>query len=169
MTGTVSALKFSFALMLLLIASSRFFAPVTFAGVGEVETASALADAEGALVSAYQAVLKAEEAGANVSGLLARLNEAGGFLAQARMAYRLGYFDEAASFADSSRNIGGEVQDAALELKDAAVSEGWQSTMLTMVASVVGVAVIAIGSLWTWHFLKRRYGGGGFPRSESAS
>jgi len=58
--------------------------------VDEDVVALDIAEAEEILVSAYGAVLEAEEAGANVSGLLGRLNLGGEYLAEAYAYVRLG-------------------------------------------------------------------------------
>jgi len=156
----LSILRLFFVLMLLLVTASQFFVSVTIAEVGEDEDASGLIDAEEKVILAYLAVLDAENAGANVSSLLVQLNEAGEFLARAHVEYRLGNFEEASHFADSSRNIGVGVQNAAVELKDLASREGTQHMLFTMIASVVGVASIALGSLLIWYFMKKHYSGG---------
>jgi len=143
--------------MTFLVLVPQFFVFATFAEVSEDDAASALANAEGALVSAYQAALKAEEAGADVSGLLVRLNEAGGFLAQARIAYRLGDFDEAVRLADlcseSSDGVGNEAVKLRLGVFGPRVMGFW----LTVTYSLVGVVAVVLGSFWGWHFFKRRY------------
>jgi len=157
MCGIMSGLKFSLVLLMFLVLASQFFVFETFADVSENVAASALTDAEGVVVSAYQAVLKAEEAGADVSGLLVRLNEAGGFLARARMAYSLGDFEGAASFVNSRKNIGVDVENAAVELKDLALSERVQRMWFTMIGSVLGVVLIVFGSFCGWRVFKRRY------------
>jgi len=153
----MSGVKFCLALMMFIVIAFQFSVVATFAE-GSEDVAAAFANAEETVISAYQAVLKAEEAGANVSDLLVRLNEAGELLAQARMAYNRSAFDEATHLANSSRNIGEEVQSAAVGLKDSALSEGLQRMVFTMIASVVGVAVIGLGSLWVWHLLRKRSG-----------
>jgi hypothetical protein len=153
----VSGLKFSLVLVMFLILASQFFISETFAQASKDVAASALTDAEGVVVSAYQAVLRAEEAGANVSGLLVRLNEAGGFLARARMAYDFGDFEEAAGLANSSRNIGVEVENAAVELKDSAFLERVQRMWFMMLGSIFGVVLVFFGSFWVWRVFKRRY------------
>jgi len=153
----VSVLKFSFVLMMLLVFASQFYVSVTIAQVSESEASSALTSAEGAVDSAYQAVLRAEEAGANVSGLLVRLNDAGELLAKAKVAYRLGDFDEAARFANLSGNIGGEVQNAAVELKDSAWVASVQRRWFTMTGSIISVVGVVFGSFWGWSFFRRRY------------
>jgi len=158
----MSILRFSVGLMIFLVMASQTSVYLTFADVSEPEAASALANAEEAVVSAYREALKAEEAGANVSSLLVRLNEAGQYLARAQIEYRLGDFEKTTDFANSSRSIGEEVQDAAVRLKDSALSESVRRMLFTMIVSVVGVAVIALGSLWVWHLLKKRYSSGDF-------
>jgi len=152
--------------MIFLVLTSQFFVFATFAEVSESEASLALANAEVTVVSAYQAVLKAEEAGANVSGLLDRLNEAGENLAYARMAYNHNPrdLDKTISFANSGKDIAEEVQNAAVKLRDSALSGSMRRMLYTMIASVVSVAFIALGSLWFWHLLKKRYGSGDSPK-----
>jgi len=157
MCEIMSGLKFSLVLMVFLVFASQFLISETFAEASKDVAASALTDAEGVVVSAYQVVLRAEEAGANVSGLLVRLNEAGGFLARARMAYDFGDFEEAASFANSSRNIGVEVDNAAVELKDSAFFERVQRMWFMMIGSIIGVILVFLGSFWVWRAFKHRY------------
>jgi len=133
------------------------FVSVGFAETGEDAVVSALAGAEASVVSAYQGVLEAERAGANVSVLLVRLNEAGGFLSQARMAYKAGDFDGAVDFAELGRGIGEEVAGEARVLRDLATIERVQLLWFTAAASVLAVAWIAFGSFMCWRFFKRRY------------
>jgi len=144
-------------LLFVFVFSASIFMSEALASNSEDAAAASIERAENALVSAYQAVLEAEEVGANVLGLLAELNEAGEFLARARMAYRLEDFDEAAGFADLGGDVGEEVERKAYELKNSAWSESVQRMWLTMVGSVLGVIFIALGSFWVWRFLKKRY------------
>jgi len=153
----MSALKFSCILMIFLFAISSFFLIATAKGISENEATLASNDADGTVVSAYLATLKAEEAGANVSGLLIQLDEAGGFLARAHMAYRSGNFDETIHFANLSKNIGEEVQNAADRLEILALSEGHQRLLFTMIGSIACVILTVLGSFWGWRIFKRRY------------
>jgi hypothetical protein len=113
--------------------------------------------AEGVLGSAYEVVLKAEQAGANISGLLVRLNDAGELLAEAQVVFGLGEFDDAVFLADYCSDIGGEVRDEADELHVEAHESKITSSWLTMVGSTVGVACVVFVSFWGWHVFKRRY------------
>jgi len=125
----------------------------------QVVAASAVSRAEEVLASAYEAVLEAEGAGANVSGLLARLSEAGDLLAQAHVSHRLGDFDSVARFADLCGEIGEEVKVEAHGLRDQAVLEADQRFRWTMTWSIAGVVAILCLSLLGWRAFKRRYHG----------
>jgi hypothetical protein len=153
----MSNLKSLLILVTVLALTSLIFVSITFAEPSEYQAATALIEAEQAILVGYQAVLEAEETGANVSSLLVQLNEAGQNLTMARTAYRMGDFVEATDLANLSRNTGEEVRNTATELKESALNQSMQQTLFTMTASIVGMALIALGSLWTWHFLKRRY------------
>nr|NIR87761.1 hypothetical protein [Candidatus Bathyarchaeota archaeon] len=90
-------------LLAVLLIFPAFMCPFFVLGVdasSEDDAAWAIIKAEDSVASGYDAVLEAEEAGANVSGLLARLNEAAMLLAEAEIAFRLGDFDEAVVSAD---------------------------------------------------------------------
>ena len=153
----MTVLRFLYALMTLSIFASFFFVSPILADSNQDTASVAIADAEETMISTYEAVLEAEQAGGNVSGLLAQLNEAGEFLASARMSYRNGDFDNAIYFADLSRNIGEEVENAAYELKDLASDEEMQRMLFTVLGSISGIVLVVSGSLWIWWFLKRRY------------
>ena len=144
-------------LLIVLAFSSSIFTPEILASNSEDTATTSIERAENALVSAYQAVLEVEQVGANVSGLLAKLNEAGELLANAHMAYRLEDFDNATSSANQSKDVGVEVENEAYELKNSAWHENIQRLWLTIMGSVLGVILVASGSFWVWRFLKRRY------------
>lgn len=146
---SISALIVSYTLVLQLgIVAGR--------AESSIDVAEDLVAAEASINVAHQAVIDAQNAGANVSSLLIRLNEAGEFLARARMAYRLGNLDEASQLADSSKQIGVELRDMATQLRDTALSENLQRAMFTMTAFVVSIALIVSASLITWRLLTRK-------------
>jgi len=109
------------------------------------------------MVSAHEAVLEAERAGANVSGLLARLKVAGEGLAQAHISYRLGDFDVAARSAELCSQIGEEVMVEAYELRGLALEEAVQRFRWTMIGSVLSVAIVVGASFLGWRIFKLRY------------
>lgn len=154
--------RFLFALVTIFVSATVFFVSPILANSDQDTASVAIADAEETVVLAYEAVLEAEQAGGNVTGLLAQLNEAGEFLAAARMLYRNGDFDNAIYFANLSRSIGEEVESAAYELKDSASDEGVQRMWFTILGSISGIILVVLGSLRVWWFLKRRYQDGFF-------
>lgn len=147
-------------LLVVLLILSTFVSPIFVFKAnasGEDVAASAVSRAEQALASAYEAVLEAERAGANVSGLLARLSEAGELLAQAHISYRLGDFDGAARFADLCGQIGEEVRVEAYNLRSSAMEEAVQHFRWTMIGSILSVAIIIGASFMGWRIFKLRY------------
>ena len=136
---------------------SSVFVSEAFAVDGEDVAVSAIDRAEVAVVSAYEAVSEAEQAGADVSSLLARLNDAGENLAEAHMLYGLGDFDGAVDSADLSSEIGEEVRGSAEELKIKAYGSWVRSLWIRITGSIVGVIVVIFGTFIAWRVFKRRY------------
>lgn len=118
---------------------------------------STVDSAELAMGSAYDAVLEAEEAGANVSGLLVRLNAAAEYLAAANMCLRVRDFDGAfgnASFCVEA--LDGILYDAEV-LRDRAIRERSQRSLMTISGSILCVVVVVCGCWLGWSFFKKRY------------
>ncbi len=158
----MTILRFVCALMTIFVFATFISVSPILANSNQETASLAIVDAEETVISAYEAVLEAEQAGGNVTGLLAQLNGAGEFLAAAFMSYDVamktnGDFDNAVYFADLSRSIGEEVENAAYELKDLALDEEVQRMWFTMLGSISGIILVVSGSLWVWWFLKRRY------------
>jgi hypothetical protein len=133
-----------------------FSVPWGFA-VGREEASVTVSDAEAALRSAFKAVSDAEGAGANVSGLVLRLNEAGGRLTLAEVAYRNGDYVEAYVRADACVALANGVADDAASLKGQALAvagEWWKTFTLSVVGSAV--LVVCLGLVWVW--FKGSYG-----------
>jgi hypothetical protein len=126
-------------------------------GASSEDTATlAITQAEETFVSAYEAVLDAEQAGANVSELLDQLNIAAEHLAEARMLYRLGDFDGAVSSADLSK-VGADVETEAEQLKIDA-QRNWGMNLLNRLAvPIVGVIVVILATFIAWRIFKQRY------------
>jgi len=147
-------------LLLILAVLSLFLLPVLISKVNassEGMAASAINQAEESVTSAYEAVLDAEQAGANVSGLLARLNVAGEYLANAYIWHRLGDFENAIRFADLCYDVGEEVRNEAVELKNEAYGSWVTDLVMRMTGSMIGVVIIVFLSFLVWGAFKRRY------------
>jgi len=113
--------------------------------------------AEAALTSAYDVVLEAEEAGANVSSLLNKLNIGSEYLAEAYVWYRLGDSQDANHFAALCYNLAEDVQSDAVALRDEATSSRMSESVVVMVGSAVGV-ILVVGTCFVgWRVFKRRY------------
>jgi len=121
------------------------------------QTASKLQAANNAVEQAFNAVLDAEQAGANVTDLLSQLNVAGGYLAQAENAYRTGDSSTAATKADSVLPIAQQVMTAAQSAKQTATTSGqnafWETIAFTIIGSIAFVYVL----LLVWRRVKRNY------------
>jgi len=153
----MSIVKFTLILMIFLVFPSQISVPMTLAEVGKNEATSALDYAEESLASAYQAVLKAEEAGANVSDLVSRLNAAANLLDNAEATYRLGDFDEVVHLSTLCSDVGKSVKNEAEEMYVEAYGPNVMNIWLTMTGSLVGAVAVGLGSFWSWRFFKRRY------------
>ena len=124
---------------------------------GYVEAASSLDGAEELVCQAFETVLKAEEAGANVSILMADLDEAGALLAEAEILRRNGNVDEAAGLADQAVVIANNVEREALELKNLASVNRQNVFWLSSVCSLVGVPVFLVVLFFVWRWFRRVY------------
>jgi predicted PurR-regulated permease PerM len=143
--------------LLVILALSLCLIVICPAAAQTDQTTSKLQAANTAVNQAFTAVLDAEKAGANVTGLLAQLNTAAGFLAQAENAYRTGDLSAAATQADSVLPIAQQVTSAAQSAKQAATASGknafWETIAFTIIGSVVFVYVL----LLVWRRVKRSY------------
>ena len=122
----------------------------------DVEAKEVIEVAEGEVLSCYNAVFEAEKAGANVSELLVVLNDAGGLLSKAKLAYDYGDFNSAFTYAEEciSRLEGflGQADSLRLEAEQAA----YYDFMVNFVGSGVGGLGVVVGGFVIWKFLKKR-------------
>ncbi|MEM3666775.1 MAG: hypothetical protein QW222_06820 [Candidatus Bathyarchaeia archaeon] len=106
---------------------------------------------------AFVAVCDAEKAGANVSSLVGKLNEAEKLLAEAEIAYRNGDLDGAVSKADACHAIANGVFVDALDLKNLALIDGRVRFSNTVIFSLIGVVVFVAGLISAWMLFKSFY------------
>lgn len=144
-------------LLMLLVFVVPIFVSETLAGNSEDVAVSAIDRAEATMVSAYDAVLQAEQAGADVSDLLVRLNDAGGLLSEAHIAYGLGDFDEAVSLASLCSEMGEAIKTDAEELRLETHGPWVMRLWLTLTSSLVGVAVVVFAGFFGWGYVRKRY------------
>ena len=104
---------------------------------------------------AVQEARHAEEAGADVSGLLAKLTVGGEHLAEARVWFSLGDFDSASLLAGLCYDVAEEVRFEAEELRSEVYGFQVVSVFVKVSGSVVGVVVVlALGTV-IWFYLFR--------------
>jgi hypothetical protein len=105
---------------------------------------------------AFTAVLNAERSGANITSLLALLNDANGALAKAENYYRSGSFDMAISEADNAVSIAQQVILQAENTQPSIVSS--ESTFWSMLGfAVVAILILVLALLLLWRIFKKRY------------
>jgi CHASE3 domain sensor protein len=143
--------------VLLIVAFGTSFFTMHYVFAQTDQTASKLQAANNAVEQAFNAVLDAEKAGANVTALLSRLNLATGLLSQAEMAYRNGNLTAAASYADSVVPIASEVQTDAVNAKKEASNAYQNALWLTIGLSVIGAVIFILALFMIWKRLKRGY------------
>jgi len=153
----MSVSKLFFVLLVLSVFAVPVFVSGAFGVDGEDVAVSAVDRAEAEVVSAYEAVLGAEEAGADVSGLLDELNVAGGYLAEAHVWFGLGDFDEAARLADLCYDAVVDVSGEAFDLESEAHALRVTDSVVRITGSMVGVVVVVFLGFAVWRVFKRRY------------
>jgi hypothetical protein len=125
-------------------------------GVTSQDAAGQVADADQALRNAFNSVVGAEQQGANVSGLLSRLDEAGANLTWAEVALAAGNYTDAVSFAGACRSEALSVDaDAVVLRNDAVVVAGnwWMMVVFSVAGSVVFVVVL----FFVWRRFRQGY------------
>ncbi|MEM2130485.1 MAG: hypothetical protein QXZ70_07805 [Candidatus Bathyarchaeia archaeon] len=150
---------------ILLLAVSVFF---PLARADQAAVATAIASAKERLVACYRAAEDAESAGANVTSLVAVLNDAGLLLSLAEYAYSIGDFEMARDYAAQSQGFLGNFVAEANVLKEEAVKQRSWDFLINVVGSVVGVFVVLGAGVAVWVFLKRKYEKAGVHVGESS-
>lgn len=116
-----------------------------------------VAEAEESLVMAYDAVLDAEEAGANVSNLFNKLNIGGECLAEAYASVRLGDSESAGRFAGLCVEAVDDVESEAFLLRNEAARLERADFSVKVFGSAVGVVIVVVSGVVLWEIFKRRY------------
>jgi hypothetical protein len=114
-------------------------------------------ETEDALSSAYDAVVAAENAGANVTVLLIDLNQGGEYLSEAYYWYGSGKYETANNLASMCRNVAGTVKNEAATLMNSAQDSSNTKTIETLLTSIVGVVVVVALSFVVWRVFKRHF------------
>ena len=149
----INACKAIITLSLILLAVSTFL-PLVHAD--QAAAAAALASAKARIATCYRAAEEAENAGANITALVAVLNDAGLLLSRAEYAYSISNFDAAQDLAAQSQSLLSNFVAEATVLKETAVAQRTQDFLINIVGSTAGTfAVLGVGGA-LWVALKRR-------------
>jgi hypothetical protein len=114
-------------------------------------------NANNAIEQAFNEILSAEKAGANVTDLLNRLTYAVGILANAENSYRTGYFDKAAIQADNVLLITQQITISAQAAKQNALISGQNALWSIIAFTVIGVVGFVLALFLFWRWFKRSY------------
>jgi hypothetical protein len=125
--------------------------------LSEVDTVEIISEAEDALDVAYEAVSKAEQVGADVSGLWNRLSLAGEYLAEANVKYRVGSYENADYFAGLCIEMVSGVKGEAIELSSGATRQNEIDFFVSLFWSSVGVVIVGVTGFMLWIIFRRRY------------
>jgi len=146
------------ALLLLLVLPLAGFVVVGYCS-SEADARAAVAQASQRVSACYSVAADAAKAGANVSGLLVALDEAGGLLSGAELALAKGEFDSASTLAHLCEEKLVGFEDATVGFRDSAVRAGFLDFAFGVVGSAVGSVVVVVVSVVVWFYLKRRSAG----------
>jgi hypothetical protein len=143
----------------LVLALASLFSHSVLVVRGADTTPSSIEQADVAVRRAFNATLDAEAAGANVSGLILRLNEAGEALGEAENALRDGDSNAAAGNASLCIGIAESVKSDADVLKALALEKAQMVFWTSLTFSVASVAVFVVVLMLVWRWFKHGYVG----------
>jgi len=146
----------SLLILVVLFCLISFLLPVG-STTSESTIALKLAEIEDVMDLAYASTLEAEQAGANVSGLLARLNLGCEYLAEANVWYRLEDYENASHSLDLCLDVIEDVNEKASVLRDEGRSRGENDFVVTIFASIGGVIAIVLVGFVVWRIFRRHY------------
>jgi hypothetical protein len=126
---------------------------------GADEASGSVENADVAVRLAFNATLDAERAGANVSSLIVKLNEAGGLLTEAEVALTNGNSSEASTKAGQCVEIAESVKSDAEVLRAPALDEAQTIFWTYFTISVVGGAVFVFVLALVWRRFKHSHVG----------
>jgi hypothetical protein len=121
------------------------------------EVTTTISEAEQAMAAGFEAALDAERAGANVSSLLARLNEGGEYLSAARVAFGNGNHSEADRLSGLANEVGVQVESDAFGLEADAINAAFNRFRLYVAGSALAMATVVIATLLAYKLIKKRY------------
>jgi hypothetical protein len=123
----------------------------------QTDAAAAIDSAKDNILGAYDAAKEAESAGANITVLTSKLNNAGLLLSQAELAYAKNDFEGALSLATQIQTVLNGFASEADALGLSALQQQNQDFLINVVGSISATLVILIAGFVAWIYLKRKY------------
>ena len=144
--------KFSSITLLVLLMLSLFFLSIAPVDAQTTPTESKLEAAKAAVELAFGAVLDAEEAGANVTDLMFRLNYITELLAKAENSYRTGNTNQAFAQASNVLPNAQQITNDAKEAKQTTAINSENAFLSTITLAVIGVFmfILVLSLIWQW-------------------
>lgn len=153
---TVSCKRWGISLLAILILSMCFVGMHT-ANAQLTQDDLKLQAANTAVNQAYTGVLNAEKAGANVTDLVVRLNDAASVLAKAENNYRAGDTILAESQADNVIRLSQQLMTSAQNVKQTALVSSQNAFWQMIAFTAIGAAIFVLALSLVWRWLKQRY------------
>ncbi len=110
-----------------------------------------------ALKQAFNSVLNAEKAGADISELLVKLNIAGEFLSEAQNKYNSGNLENVTSILKNVHQIADQVNADAVILRNESLSNSQINVFFTLIFSIAGSIIFGILLFFVWRKLKHAH------------
>jgi len=118
---------------------------------------STIETAETDVRDAFIVVLDAEKAGANITHLMSRLQDAGNLLVEAENYYLNGDINQSTVLAALVRSEAYEIAGEAASLESLAIVDSLNVFWLTLIFSMVGGLVFVLVLILVWFWFKARY------------
>jgi len=127
-----------------------------YVGVASSDARKAIDDARNALYIAYDSVLDAERAGADVTKLVVNLNTVLNLLDQAEDYYAHGDNGGALSYASQSKSIADQVVIEARQLKALAIEAANRQRIIVGISVPVIIIAICVGLFYGWKLYSQK-------------
>jgi len=121
------------------------------------EGSTSIQQAYDAISSAFEVVLKAESAGANVTNLIIKLNEAVGYLSDARVLLMNGGSGDVDELTERSVEIASEVKNEAQVLQSSTLVNCDYILKISVIESLVGITAFLLSMIFFWRWSKSYY------------
>ena len=139
MNNSLTALE---ALIAVLLVGTLLVFPVC---ASQDSAQNAITQAKVSFKTCYEAVLKAESAGANVDSLVVTLNNAAALLSKAELAYASSNYDDAYTYAAQSQSELGDFTTQANALTLNAQANAERNTTFRYISAIAGLTILTAG------------------------